>query len=54
MKYITENGIKYRIRGQNTASQLRQLYKAFMAEVPGSKLTFRGWLVGFGKVRNRV
>jgi hypothetical protein len=62
MRYITDQGVKYRIRGNYTAPQLRELYRAFIETVNArasrpereTRLTFRGWLVGFGKVYNRV
>jgi hypothetical protein len=54
VKYITADGIKFRIRGPYTAKQLRELYPKILAAYPGTKLTFRGWLVKYGKVYSRV
>lgn len=62
MRYITVDGVKYRIRGGYTASQLRELYKGFVETVNAratkpehrTKITLKGWLVGYGKVYNRV
>jgi hypothetical protein len=54
MRTITENGITYRIRGPYTARQLRELWPKILEKYPGTKLTFARWLVGYGKVYNRV
>ena len=63
MRYITHQGVKYRIRGNHTPAKLHELYDKFIAELNRradaagtghTKLTFKGWLVGFGKVHSRV
>lgn len=54
MRYITEKGIKYRIRGQYTAAELRGLFPKVVASYPGTKLTFQSWLVKYGKVHSSV
>lgn len=54
MRYIIEDGIKFRIRGNYTASQLRELFPKILKKYPNTKMTFRHWLVRFGKVCNRV
>jgi hypothetical protein len=53
-RYITEHGVKYRIRGPYTASDLRRLFPKVIAAYPGTKLTFKDWLVRYGKVYNKV
>jgi hypothetical protein len=50
MRYITVDGKKYSIRGNYTAKQLRELYPKIIADYPGTQLTFKGWLVKYGKV----
>lgn len=54
MKYITVEGVKYRIRGPYTAKQLRTHYADFLRKYPGTTASLRGFLVGYGKVYNRV
>lgn len=54
MRYITHEGVKYRIRGPHTATDLRRFYQGMLDKHPGTKLTFRGFIVGYGKVYNRV
>lgn len=54
MRYVTEQGVKYRIRGTYTATQLRSLYEKLREQYPNTKLTFASWLVRHGKVYNRV
>ena len=53
-RYITEQGVRYLIRGPHTATDLRGLFRGFLAKYPGTKITFAGWLVGYGKVYCRV
>ena len=53
-KYVTEAGVKYRIRGPYSAAELRELYKKTLEKYPGTTLTFRGYLVWYGKVHSSV
>lgn len=60
-RYITlDNGDKYLIRHPTaTADDLRRHYQEFKAKNAGTTCSFRGFIVGFGKVhvcvnRNRV
>lgn len=54
MRYIQEGGVKYRIRGPYSASDLRKLFDGFVEKFSGTKITFAAWLVRYGKVYNRT
>jgi hypothetical protein len=53
-KYITVNGVKYRIRGGHSASELRARYARTVAAMPGTKMTLRGWLQWSGSIHSSV
>lgn len=43
-RYITHEGVRYLIRGNYTAKELKALYLKFKEKYPTSKMSFKHWL----------
>jgi len=55
MKRTIKVGDKiYLIRGNYKVADLKRHYQGFVEKYKGTKTTFEGWLVGYGKVYCQV